>query len=145
MRDLVVGCLDSDEVVVRLALTSSFFYRLVLPDFREAIIGLPGSWAGDRVVRIATFSIGVPSNCLDMKPFGKRVRSNYLRANGYDEHDRSAEGRGENQLDKVDTEFRDHDEDNACADDLDGYDPERTNVSARSPLYHCASTSSKKR
>nr|OQO20212.1 hypothetical protein B0A51_13648 [Rachicladosporium sp. CCFEE 5018] len=51
------------QAIVCLALTSSYFYRLLISSFRQAVIALTPAWAGDRIVHIGDYAESSPPTC----------------------------------------------------------------------------------
>ncbi|OQO06866.1 hypothetical protein B0A48_07432 [Cryoendolithus antarcticus] len=51
------------QSIICLALTSTYFYRLLISSFRQAIIALTPAWVGDRIVHIGDYAETSPPTC----------------------------------------------------------------------------------
>ncbi|KAK6439576.1 hypothetical protein LTR95_004208 [Oleoguttula sp. CCFEE 5521] len=51
------------QSIICLALTSTYFYRLLISSFRQAIVALTPAWVGDRIVHIGDYAETSPPTC----------------------------------------------------------------------------------
>ncbi|KAI1267366.1 hypothetical protein F5Y18DRAFT_336206 [Xylariaceae sp. FL1019] len=65
--DSIMANLHGRCQLIPLALTCSYFWRVLLPRLRECIIASASSWAGDRLVFVGDYAHGVPSSCRDLQ------------------------------------------------------------------------------
>ncbi|KAI1662791.1 hypothetical protein F4813DRAFT_10876 [Daldinia decipiens] len=63
--DAIVDELPYAEDMLRLALTCSYLWRVLLPDVIQSIRAFEAPWAGDRLIFVGDHAQGFPPNCKD--------------------------------------------------------------------------------
>jgi hypothetical protein len=63
--DAIVLSIGPRLDILALAMASSYFFRLMLPNLQHAIIHDRPSWAGDRMICHGDYADGVPKSCAD--------------------------------------------------------------------------------
>ncbi|KAI4861427.1 hypothetical protein F4820DRAFT_451980 [Hypoxylon rubiginosum] len=58
--DAIVAEISDPISILSLALTCSYFWRVLLPQVRAAICTIQAPWAGDRLVFVGDYASGVP-------------------------------------------------------------------------------------
>ncbi|KAI1752259.1 hypothetical protein F4782DRAFT_530515 [Xylaria castorea] len=66
--DAITAEVSDIFTLLSLAVSCSYFWRTLLPRAREAIIAYKAPWAGDRLVVVGDYAVGLPSTCSDFKP-----------------------------------------------------------------------------
>ncbi|KAI2603651.1 hypothetical protein GGR54DRAFT_653163 [Hypoxylon sp. NC1633] len=63
--DAITEELSDPSDIANLALTCSYFWRVLQPQTTEAICKLSAPWAGDRIAIVGLLAVGVPQGCED--------------------------------------------------------------------------------
>ncbi|KAI0376425.1 hypothetical protein F5Y04DRAFT_285867 [Hypomontagnella monticulosa] len=63
--DAIIIEISDPGPILSLALTCSYFWRVLLPRIKELIISAQAPWAGDRLVFVGNCATGVLQNCSD--------------------------------------------------------------------------------
>ncbi|KAK5112546.1 hypothetical protein LTR85_011238 [Meristemomyces frigidus] len=59
--DAITAVVENDVDIICLALTSSYFFRLLAPAVTEAVIRDEAPWAGDRIICVGDYANGAPA------------------------------------------------------------------------------------
>ena len=62
--DVITTLITNDIDILALALTNTYFFRLLAPSVKEAVIRDEAPWAGDRLIFVGDYASGVPDGVL---------------------------------------------------------------------------------